>query len=81
MTELMQLIKDRQGETPSEVYANQIGIRGNTLHRYHIGDREIGLEALRKMFDFYRQRGDTEMLIALGAYAFRIQPEQLEIKV
>lgn len=81
MAELMQLIKERQGETPNEVYANLMGIRGNTLHRYHIKDREIGLEALRKLFNFYRQQGDVEMLKALGAYAFKVQPDQLEIKI
>jgi len=69
MAELVEMIQDRQGKTSIESYANQIGIRGATLYRYYNKQRDMSLEVIRKLIQFYRQQGDTEMVDALKEFA------------
>lgn len=69
MTELMELLKQRQGKMSDEEYANKIGLRGSTLWRYYNGKSTIGTEALQKLATEFANKNDTIMLGALAAYA------------
>ncbi len=69
MAELVELLKDRQGDLPTEVYANRMGIRGVTLWRYYTEQRGVSINAIRKMAHYFQMQNDEEMLRALAAYA------------
>jgi transcriptional regulator with XRE-family HTH domain len=69
MTELMKMIRERQGGLSTEEYANKMGIRQATLWRYYNMERKISLDILQRLARFYREQGDSVMIEALSAYA------------
>jgi transcriptional regulator with XRE-family HTH domain len=69
MAELMEMIKNRQGEMSIEEFANKMGTRSATLSRQYNGERNLGVDALRRYAAYFKQRNDVEMLKALASYA------------
>jgi hypothetical protein len=69
MAELMEMIKARQGEMSIEEFANKMGTRAATLSRQYNGERNLGVDALRRYAAYFRQQNDAEMLKALASYA------------
>lgn len=68
MSELMELLELRQAGKSNEQFANEMGLRGSTLWRYHNGKSDIDSESRRKMVQYFSQRGDMEMVGALLIY-------------
>jgi len=69
MAELMELIRKRQGDMSIEEFANKMGARTATLSRQYNGERQLGIDTLRRYATYFRMQGDEEMLRALAAYA------------
>ena len=68
VVELMEKISHRQGEMSNEKYARNFDVTGSTLFRWHKGQRQPNLVALRNMAKYYRQIGDAEMVDVLTEY-------------
>lgn len=69
MTELVKMIQERQGKMSIEEFANKMGLRGATLSRCYKEERSLGIDAIRKMAEYFYQKNDIQMLHALSAYA------------
>ncbi len=69
MTDLVKMFQERQGKMSIEEYANKMGLRGATLSRCYNEERTLGIDAIRKMAEYFSQKGDIQMLHALSAYA------------
>lgn len=77
MADLMDLIKQRQGAMSIEEFANKIGTRGATLSRQYAGERDLGIDVLRRYAAYFKQQNDREMLEALASYALGFDLEQI----
>lgn len=80
MTELMELLRQRQGKMSDEEYANKIGLRGSTLWRYYNGKTTIGTEALQKLASEFASKNDPVMLGALAAYALGLPSDASKLE-
>jgi len=79
MADLMEFVKERQGELSNEKYANTIGLTGTTLWRYHAGKTNIDVSGIQKFSEFYIKKEDAQMIGALIAYSLGIKLEVEEI--
>jgi transcriptional regulator with XRE-family HTH domain len=81
MAELMELIKMRQGNMSIEEYANKMGTRAATLSRQYNGERQLGIDILRRYAAYFHKRGDMEMIMALASYALDLDLDFFRQKV
>jgi predicted transcriptional regulator len=77
MAELMELIKQRQGDMSIEEFANKMGTRAATLYRQYNGERQLGIDALRRYAAYFRDQGDDEMIHALKSYALGFESDKV----
>lgn len=73
MSELVELLKARQGDKVADDFAHDLGIRGTTLYAYYRGDRSVGISVARRMAKYFQSQGDEEMVDALGAYVLGVE--------
>lgn len=69
VAQLMEKVKARQGEMSNERYARNFDVSGTTLFRWHKGERQPDLYAVRAMARYYTAQKDKEMIRALTSYA------------
>lgn len=75
MAKLMELIKVRQGDLSNEKYANEIGLTGTTLWRYHEEKTELNARNIKKLAQYYAKKKDFEMIGALASYALDLETD------
>ncbi len=82
MTEMMSLIEQERLKTPmsSEMFAHRVGMTSTTYSRQKNGRQAIGLDSIQAYARYFRETGNVEILKALMAYVFSLEPDQISIK-
>lgn len=70
--ELIDLLKQRQGDRQTASYAREIGISVSLIWSLYNGNRRLGIEASRTIANHFKD--DPEMIAALTKYALGIDP-------
>lgn len=68
MSDVMELLEERQGQKSDEQFANEIGLRGSTLWRYKNRQSDINTKARELMIRYFSERQDSVMVGALLVY-------------
>ena len=74
MKTLRDLLEARKGDSTIRAFAEQIGLPVTTLHLFLSGDRDAGVDTLRRLAMAFPN--DNEMRAALIAYALGDQIPQ-----
>lgn len=82
MAQVMKLIEqERIGRGLSaEKFANLVGVTTTTYSRQSRGKQGLGMDSFQAYAEYARKVGNIKLLRALGAYALKVEPDDIEIK-
>jgi transcriptional regulator with XRE-family HTH domain len=81
MAQVMELIeqeREKQGIS-AEKFANMIGVTTTTYSRQSRGKQGLGMDSFQAYAQYAHKVGNFTLLRALGAYALKLDPEQITI--
>lgn len=73
MSDIVAMLKKRQGGKAVEDYAHELGIRSATLYSYYSGKRNIGISVARRLARYFEDKQDIQMISALGAFVLGVK--------
>lgn len=79
MADLVEFLKEEQGDESPEAFANKIGIRYASLYSYYKSKKELGVKNARSMAQYYKSKDQMDKVYLIASVLIGIElppPEQ-----
>lgn len=67
MADLVEFLKEEQGDESPEAFANKIGIRYASLYSYYNKTKTLGVKNARSMAQYYADKGEMDKVYLIAS--------------